>query len=62
MLFRRSRILLPGKVEFRNDAGGNIHAVVGKLSFDEAKLQDNIQAFIDHIKKMKPSALEGRLY
>lgn len=48
-----------GKVEFRNDSGGNIHAVVGKISFDEKKLEDNIQAFIDHIKKMKPNALKG---
>ena len=48
-----------GKVEFRNDAGGNIHAVVGKLSFDDSKLGENIQAFIDHIKKLKPSALKG---
>ena len=48
-----------GKVEFRNDSGGNIHAVVGKLSFDEVKLQDNIQAFIEQIKKMKPNAMKG---
>lgn len=48
-----------GKVEFRNDAGGNIHAVVGKLSFEPNKLEDNIQAFIEHIKKMKPNALKG---
>ena len=48
-----------GKVEFRNDSGGNIHAVVGKLSFDEGKLQENAQAFIDHIKKMKPQAMKG---
>ncbi|MHC4881164.1 MAG: 50S ribosomal protein L1 [Planctomycetota bacterium] len=48
-----------GKVEFRNDSGGNIHAVVGKLSFDEGKLQENAQAFIDHIKRLKPQALKG---
>lgn len=48
-----------GKVEFRNDKGGNIHAVVGKLSFDEAKLAENIQAFIDKIVGMKPSAVKG---
>ncbi len=48
-----------GKVEFRNDAGGNIHAVVGKLSFDDGKLAENAQAFIDHIKKMKPQAMKG---
>lgn len=48
-----------GKVEFRNDSGGNVHAVVGKLSFDETKLLENIQAFIDQIKKMKPQAMKG---
>jgi len=48
-----------GKVEFRNDSGGNIHAVVGKLSFDAAKLVENVEFFIDHIKKVKPSAVKG---
>jgi len=48
-----------GKVEFRNDAGGNIHAVVGKLSFDEDKLAENIEAFLTHIKRLKPSAAKG---
>lgn len=48
-----------GKVEFRNDSGGNVHGVVGKLSFDEAKLQENIQAFIDHIKRSKPTGAKG---
>src|ERR1700676_2666542 len=42
-----------GKVEFRNDAGGIIHAVVGKLSFDEKKLAENINAFIHHILSIK---------
>lgn len=48
-----------GKVEFRNDTGGNVHAVVGKLSFDEKKLEENIDAFVSHIKKMKPSTAKG---
>ncbi len=48
-----------GKVEFRNDAGGNIHAVVGKVGFEEAKLTENIDTFISHIKKMKPSTVKG---
>lgn len=48
-----------GKVEFRNDGGGNVHAVVGKLSFDNTKLQENIQAFIDLISGMKPIAVKG---
>lgn len=48
-----------GKVEFRNDSGGNVHAVVGKISFDPAKLQENIQAFVDRILAMKPSSVKG---
>jgi large subunit ribosomal protein L1 len=48
-----------GKVEFRNDAGGNLHAVVGKLSFDRQKLTENVQAFLDHIQSLKPSAVKG---
>jgi large subunit ribosomal protein L1 len=49
-----------GKVEFRNDSGGNVHAVVGKLSFDEPKLVENIQAFISHVTGMKPLAIKGQ--
>jgi len=48
-----------GKVEFRNDAGGNIHVVAGRLSFDEKKLEENIDAFMTHVKKIKPSAVKG---
>ena len=48
-----------GKVEFRNDSGGNVHAVVGKLSFDSSKLVDNINAFIDRIQGLKPSGVKG---
>jgi len=48
-----------GKVEYRNDAGGNIHAVVGKQSFETAKLVENIEAFVAHIKKIRPTAAKG---
>ncbi len=48
-----------GKVEYRNDAGGNIHAVVGKQSFEAEKLVGNIDAFVSHIKKIKPAASKG---
>jgi large subunit ribosomal protein L1 len=48
-----------GKVEFRNDSGGNVHAVVGKMSFDNARLLENIQAFVDRINGMKPNAVRG---
>jgi large subunit ribosomal protein L1 len=48
-----------GKVEYRNDSEGNIHAVVGKQSFETAKLVENIEAFVAHIKKIKPTAAKG---
>jgi large subunit ribosomal protein L1 len=48
-----------GKVEFRNDSGGNVHAVVGKLSFDNAKLQENIQSFLDYVNGLKPTSVKG---
>lgn len=49
-----------GKVEFRNDSGGNVHAVVGKLSFDAPNLAENIQSFIDLVLNMKPIAIKGQ--
>lgn len=48
-----------GKVEFRNDSGGNVHVIVGKQSFDNAKLVDNATAFISHIQKIRPNAAKG---
>lgn len=48
-----------GKVEFRNEKGGNVQAPVGKLSFDEQKLTENVQAFIDKIAALKPAAIKG---
>ena len=48
-----------GKVEYRADKGGNVHAGVGKLSFDETKLAENITAFVDQIRSVKPSGVKG---
>ncbi len=48
-----------GKVEFRNDKGGNLHAVVGKMSFDVTKLTENIAAFIHYVNSLKPNAVKG---
>lgn len=48
-----------GKVEFRNDAGGNVHVVVGKQSFEAGKLVENIEALVSHLKKIKPAAAKG---
>jgi large subunit ribosomal protein L1 len=48
-----------GKVEFRNDNGGNVHAVVGRLSFDEAKLEENVSAFLAYVDSLKPISTKG---
>ena len=48
-----------GKVEFRNDTGGNVHVVIGKQSFATEKLAENFEAFVSHIKKVKPAAAKG---
>jgi len=48
-----------GKVEFRTDKGGNVHAGVGKISFDENKLTENITAFVDAVRAAKPSGVKG---
>jgi large subunit ribosomal protein L1 len=48
-----------GKVEFRNDAGGNVQAAIGKHSFDNKMLEENAEAFIKQINKMKPSSAKG---
>jgi large subunit ribosomal protein L1 len=48
-----------GKVEFRNDAGGIVHAVVGKISFEPKKLEENIRAFIDFVLSIKPHGVKG---
>jgi len=51
-----------GKVEFRNDTGGNVHCVVGKVSFDNAKLVDNINAMIATIRRLKPQTSKGAYF
>mgnify|MGYP000029125868 CR=1 FL=1 len=48
-----------GKVEYRTDKGGNIHAVIGKMSFPEADLVENFQHFLATIEKARPSSTKG---
>jgi large subunit ribosomal protein L1 len=48
-----------GKVEYRTDKGGNVHAGVGKMSFEENKLADNVTAFVEAIRHAKPSGVKG---
>src|SRR4051812_33371402 len=49
-----------GKVEFRNDNGGIVHAVVGKISFEGPQLKDNIEAFINFVLHLKPQSIKGQ--
>ncbi|AOS82741.1 50S ribosomal protein L1 [Chlorobaculum limnaeum] len=49
-----------GKIEFRVDKAGNIHAPVGKVSFDSDKLAGNITSFIKEVVRLKPSAAKGQ--
>ena len=48
-----------GKVEFRTDAGGNVHAPLGKRSFPTEDLVANLLAFLNHLTGMRPSAVKG---
>jgi large subunit ribosomal protein L1 len=48
-----------GKIEFRSDKGGNVAAPVGKLSFTETQLLENITAFLNHLRTVKPTAAKG---
>ncbi|EST30378.1 50S ribosomal protein L1 [Streptomycetaceae bacterium MP113-05] len=49
-----------GKIEFRVDKHSNLHFIIGKTSFDEAKLVENYAAALDEIHRLKPSAAKGR--
>ena len=48
-----------GLVAYKNDKAGTIHAALGKLSFEENQISENINSFIEEIKKIKPSGLKG---
>ena len=48
-----------GKIEFRNDKGGNVAAPVGKLSFSDESLVENVLAFLTYLRSLKPNASKG---
>ncbi len=48
-----------GKVEFRNDPNGNLHVPVGKVSFETQKLIENVEAFVAHIRRLRPVSVRG---
>src|SRR5690606_9677286 len=53
------REIKAGKIEFRVDKTGNVHAPIGRVSFDVEKLQENLEAFMDTVVRAKPSAAKG---
>jgi large subunit ribosomal protein L1 len=56
---RAVREIKAGKIEFRVDKSGNVHAPVGKVSFGKDQLAANVQAFMDTIARVKPAAAKG---
>ncbi len=49
-----------GKVEFRNDKGGVVHAIAGKIKFEQQQLVDNLEAFLQFVNNLKPAAVKGQ--
>jgi large subunit ribosomal protein L1 len=56
---RAVREVKAGKIEFRVDKGGNVHAPIGKVSFAPEALEENFTAFMDQIVRSKPAAAKG---
>ena len=48
-----------GRVEYRTDSFGNVHAVIGKVSFSEEDLKENLNAFVSTIMKIRPASVKG---
>jgi len=48
-----------GKVNFKNDDTGNIHQLLGKISWDDGKLKENFEVFVDSVNKAKPAGVKG---
>jgi len=48
-----------GKIEYRTDKAGNVHAPIGKVSFESEKLAENLRTLIDTLQKAKPAAAKG---
>jgi large subunit ribosomal protein L1 len=56
---RAVREIKAGKIEFRVDRTGNVHVPIGKVSFEPAKLEENLNAFMDTVIRAKPAAAKG---
>ena len=51
--------LKKGKAAFKNDGGANVHQAIGKVSFTDAQLKENLTAFVDALKRVKPNSTKG---
>jgi len=52
-------LLKKGKINFKNDAGANIHQAIGKISWPKEKIKNNAEAFLDVLKKLRPGGVKG---
>lgn len=57
---RATREAKAGRIEYRVDRDGNVHAPVGKMTFDDSKLADNLRAFVDAVVKARPASAKGQ--
>jgi len=48
-----------GKIEFRTDSGANVHAAIGRRSFSVEDLEENLTAFVEHLKSLRPAQAKG---
>lgn len=48
-----------GRIEFKNDKSNNLHVAVGKMSFQQQKLKENVLAFVDELKTLRPQGTKG---
>lgn len=58
-LARTVKEIKGGRVEFRADSGGNVHTVIGKVSFEKSYLEENAKALMDAVLRAKPSGVKG---
>jgi large subunit ribosomal protein L1 len=52
--------LKKGRADFKNDNSGNVHQIIGKVSFTESQLEENLKAFLDALRKAKPESVKAK--
>ena len=50
-----------GRIEYKLDKTGNVHAGIGKINFEAKQLEDNLNALLNHMEQNKPTAIKGKL-